>query len=325
MFKMNSLKFIILSVMIVGLGACSKNKDTSVDLAGIQVDTDITRFEQQFYTSSSEDLGSLKTSFTYLFPANEPDSVWTAKMNDEDELYLYEASQKEFGDFTEQEEKLTSLFKHVKYYFPKFVEPKVITILSNIDFNNKVIYADSLLFISLDTYLGAEHEAYGDYPKYVKQNFTSKQLIVDVAGEIAKPILRRADSKSYVSNMIQQGKRLKLIESFLPEADKAAIIGYTPDQYQWAQANEESIWKYFINKEMLYSNDPSLTERFITDAPFSKFYLEVDQSSPGRIGIWFGWQIINSFMENNDVSLQEMLILENEEIFKASKYKPRKK
>ena len=33
----------------------------------------------------------------------------------------------------------------------------------------------------------------------------------------------------------------------------------------------------------------------------------------------------NSFMENNDVSLQEMLVLDNEEIFKNSKYKPKKK
>ena len=76
---------------------------------------------------------------------------------------------------------------------------------------------------------------------------------------------------------------------------------------------------------MLYSNDPSLSERFIADAPFSKFYLEVDQDSPGRIGIWFGWQIINAFMENNDLSLQEMILLDNEEIFKNSKYKPKKK
>lgn len=311
--------------MMMGLASCSKKENPDIDVSDINVDTDIVRFEQQFYTSSSEDLVSLKVSFDYLFPASQPDSVWIDKMNDEDELHLYEASQKEFEDFTEQKEKLTSLFKHVKYYYPKFVEPKVITILSNIDYDNKVIYADSLLFISLDSYLGVDHEVYEDYPKYIKQNFTSNHLIVDVAEQISLPILRQAESNSYLSRMIQQGKKMKLIESFLPETSKAEIIGYTPEQYQWAEINEESIWKYFIDKEMLYSNDPALSERFVSDAPFSKFYLEVDQSSPGRIGVWFGWQIINSFMENNDLSLQEMLVLDNEEIFKNSKYKPRKK
>ena len=55
-----------------------------------------------------------------------------------------------------------------------------------------------------------------------------------------------------------------------------------------------------------------------------KFYLEVDKDSPGRIGTWFGWQIINSYMKKNDVSLQEMVVTDNEEIFKRSKYKPKK-
>ncbi len=72
-------------------------------------------------------------------------------------------------------------------------------------------------------------------------------------------------------------------------------------------------------------NDPTLTNRFIEDAPFSKFYLEVDKDSPGRIGAWFGWQIVNAYMRNNDMELQEMILLDNEELFKKSKFKPRKK
>jgi uncharacterized protein YjaZ len=105
---------------------------------------------------------------------------------------------------------------------------------------------------------------------------------------------------------------------------EAKVIGYNEGQLQWAQISESDIWKYFIQNEMLYSNDPNLSERFIHDAPFSKFYLEVDKDSPGRIGTWFGWQIVNSFMENNKLSLQEMIVTDNEEIFKRSKYKPKK-
>ena len=115
------------------------------------------------------------------------------------------------------------------------------------------------------------------------------------------------------------------IAAFLPDSSEQEIIGYTPEQYEWAVQSESNIWKYFIQKEMLYANDPTLTERFISDAPFSKFYLEVDKDSPGRIGVWFGWQIVNSFMEHNDLSMQEMLVIDNEELFTKSKYKPKKK
>ena len=156
---------------------------------------------------------------------------------------------------------------------------------------------------------------------YLKSN----HLIVDVAEQLAEPILRSPESRSYVSRIIQQGKKMKLMESFLPGVEKMELIGYSPDQYQWAEISEESIWKYFMQKEMLYSNDPTLSDRFITDAPFSKFYLEVDKDSPGKIGVWFGWQIVNAFMENNDLTLQEMVGLDNEELFRNSKYKPKKK
>lgn len=311
-------------LFLTGL-ACSEEKNNKVDVSGIEVDTDIVRFEQEFYTAAPDELPSLKASYAYLFPDSEPDSVWIAKLKDEDELFLYEAIQKEFPDFTREKEEFTDLFKHVKYYFPNFVAPRVLTILNNVDYDHRVIYADSLLFVSLDVYLGKDHEVYQDYPEYIKQNFTSEHLIVDVAEQFALPVLRAPQSRSYVAQMIQQGKKFKLMESFLPEKSKNEIMGYTQEQYQWAEISEADIWKYFIENEMLYSNDPSLNDRFITDAPFSKFYLEVDKDSPGRIGAWFGWRIVDAFMQNNDISIQDMIVTDNEEVFKRSKYKPRKK
>jgi uncharacterized protein YjaZ len=60
-------------------------------------------------------------------------------------------------------------------------------------------------------------------------------------------------------------------------------------------------------------------------APFSKFYLEIDNESPGRVGQWIGWQIVRSFMENNpQVTVQELLLMDAKQIFEKSKYKPKK-
>jgi uncharacterized protein YjaZ len=52
--------------------------------------------------------------------------------------------------------------------------------------------------------------------------------------------------------------------------------------------------------------------------------LEDDRQSPGRIGVWLGWQIVKSFMQNNDVSLQKLLTIDSEDLFKKSSYKPKK-
>jgi len=322
---MNIIKYFFLVLGVIGLSSCGKQERPGIDLTGIDVKTEVVRFDQRFYESLPEDLPKLKSEFPYLFPEPNPDSVWTAKIKDEDEQFLFKSAQEVFGDFKSEEKGLTTLFRHVKYYFPNFREPKVITILTNVDYNNKVVYADSLLFISLDTYLGKDHTVYESYPYYIRQNFSKSHLLVDVAGAISSTILMPPATNSFVSRMVQEGKKLKLTEAFLPEVPRAELMGYDQDQYKWATDNESDIWKYFIQKEMLFSNDTDLNERFLNDAPFSKFYLEVDKDSPGRIGAWFGWQIVNSFLEHNEVGLIDMLKTDNEEIFNKSKYKPKKK
>jgi uncharacterized protein YjaZ len=117
---------------------------------------------------------------------------------------------------------------------------------------------------------------------------------------------------------------LYLKDELLPEYNDAEKIGYLPEQITWCQENESYIWRYFIEKELLYSTDSKLPNRFTNVAPFSKFYLEIDNESPGRVGQWIGWQIVRSFMQNNKVSMQEMIKMDAKELFEKSKYKPKK-
>lgn len=191
------------------------------------------------------------------------------------------------------------------------------------DYNNKVIYADSLLIISLELYLGKAHKFY-QYPKYIKQNFEENQIMPDIVSSfLIKKNVSNLD-KSLLSQMIYHGKQLYTKDKLLPNYTDANKIGYTSDQIKWCQENESYIWRYFLEKEMLYDTDPKLNNRFINPAPFSKFYLEIDNESPGRIGTWIGWQIVRSFMENNEVTLPELLKMNAKEIFVKSKYKPKK-
>ena len=322
---MNTTKYFGLLLLLIGLVRCSNKENNSVDVSDIVVRTDIERFEQKFYTATHDKLPGLKLEYPFLFPEPNPDSVWINKMQNKDEQDLYAESQKLYEDFTEITEQLESLFKHIKYYYPKFKEPKVITILTNVDYENNVILADSLMFISLDIFLGKDSPIYGEFPKYIKQNYTKEHLIVAVAEKFAEGLIPPSEDKSFVSKIIQEGKKLALIESFLPDVLPEEIIGYTQEQQIWASESEMEIWKYFIENDMLYSQDPQLSARFIEEAPFSKFFLEIDIDSPGRIGVWFGWNIVQSYLKSNNVSIQEAIYVQNENIFKRSKYKPRKK
>ena len=82
------------------------------------------------------------------------------------------------------EDDLGVSFKHLKYYFPKTQTPRVIgVILNNVDYQSKTIYADSLLLVSLDTYLGSDHYLYEGIPQYVRQEMDIVFLASHVAGK----------------------------------------------------------------------------------------------------------------------------------------------
>lgn len=311
--------FILLSFL-----SCKSDKIETIDISNINVRFDVKRYEVDFYNATKENLPNLKSKYPYLFPKEFTDSLAIAKITDKDEQELFRETQKIYKDLSELKSELSSLFKYVKYYNPKFRSPNVVTMTSNIDYTSRVIYADSLLFISLDVYLGKEHKFYGDFPNYIKENNSKENIIVDVANSIIKKQLAPFPNRSFVGKMIHEGKKMYLLDMYLPNISDKIKIGYSKKKMDWAIENEEDIWKYFIERKLLFSTDTKLNKRFLDNAPFSKFYLETDNQSPGRIGVWLGWQIVKSFMHNNDVSLQELLMIDSEDLFKKSKYKPKK-
>ncbi|WGH75011.1 gliding motility lipoprotein GldB [Tenacibaculum tangerinum] len=313
----------LVSLVLISLSCKKEGNKLHIDVSNIKEQVNLERFDIDFYNTNPNELAKTKEKYPMLFPS-EPDSVWVNKINNKDEQELFAESQKVFPDFKDEKEQLTSLFKHVKYYNPKFVSPKVITMLTNIDYANRIVYTDSLLFISLDAYLGKEHEFYNDYPAYIKQNNTKAHIIVDVAKAIIGKQMLPSRARSFIDKMIYRGKRMYLLDAYLPHVPDVLKIGYSQKKLDWAKNNEEQIWMYFIEKDVLYSTSKDIDKRFLDIAPFSKFYMEEDAQSPGRIGEWIGWQIVRSYMQKNDVSLQQLLQTSEEDIFKKSGYKPKR-
>lgn len=316
-------RLLILAIVLFLSVSCKKEIAKKVDVSNIKVTVSVNRFEQKFYEANETTLSALKNEFPYLFPVQN-DSIWLNKMKDKEERELYNKSQEVFGDFENEKALIEDLFKHVKYYHPNFEAPKIITLITNLDYQNKIVYADSLLFVSLDMYLGKDSEVYQDFPLYLSQNFDKSQLVVDMASAISDRYFKAAKSRQFLDMVIGAGKKMYMVDSYLPSVSDHKKIGYSETEYAWAMANEAQIWKYFIENKVLYSTDSKLVERFMAVAPFSKFYIDIDKDSPGRIGVWLGWQIVRAYMDNNEVTFQQLLQTDAEEIFKKSKYKPKK-
>lgn len=314
----------LLALMMIMHSCKSEKKQVKQEVQELPVTLVVHRFDREFAAAGPEQLPELKSDYPFLFPVQYTDSVWVAKMQDTLQRELLSEVELEFHDFSAQENELELFFKHAYYYFPEFEVPEVITVTSDVDYSNRVILADSLLLIGLDNYLGAEHRFYSGIDQYIAKGLDKKYLVSDVAGAFAKRVVPRPRDRSFLSRMIYYGKELYLKDVLLPLESDEEKIGYSAEELEWARANEEQIWRYFIERELLYSTEPKLGPRFLDPAPFSKFRLELDNESPGRLGRYVGWQIVRAFMEKQDMDLRAMLALPGEQIFKESNYKPKK-
>ncbi len=319
------MRFVILMFSLVIVFSCKQESKIESEIAQIDVDFIVERFDKAFGEAKPGDLPQLKSAYPFMFSDRYDDAFWITRMNDTLQQELTNESSKVFDELVDEKDEITQLFQHLKYYFPEFKVPRVITATSSVDYRNKVIVTDTIVLISIDTYLGKDHEFYQGIQHYLRQNFEREQMVVDMANAYAEKYSFQVNRKTLLDEMVYFGKLLYFKDVMVPFKNDAQKIGYTNDQLDWAKSNEFFIWNHFMDKELLYSTDSKLPSRFINPAPFSKFYLEmIDKESPGRIGQFIGWQIVKSYMANNDVDLKDMLIKEPIEIFNNSKYKPQK-
>lgn len=324
-----SIRFVKYSLLLVcfcfTLNSCDNTSQIEKDIAAIPMTVNIERFDKLLATASLETLPELKKKYPFIISKNVHDSIWIRTINDSLQQQLFDATQQAYSDNTALEADVTALFRHLKYYNKTFKAPRVITVTSEVEYRNKVIVTDSIALIALDTYLGEDHPFYANIPQYVSQNLKASQIASDLAEAYAKQYAFQSKKKTLLEEMIYHGKLLYFKDKVVPFLNDAERIGYTQDQLDWAIANENYIWRYFVERELLYNTDSKLPSRFINPSPFSKFYLdEIDNKSPGKIGQYIGWQIVRAYMNTNKVSLNDMMLEDAENLFNKSKYKPRK-
>ena len=316
----------IFIILLIGLTFVSCDEDSKVEneIAKIEVDFTVERFDTAFLQAEPKDLPNLKQAYPFLFSKRVSDSVWIYRIKDTLQNELLTEVNKTFPELKNTKEELKGLFQHLKYYDKTFTAPRVITLTNDVDYRNKTIVTDSLILIALDNFLGPEHVFYQNIPKYLAENMTNHQIVSDVAEGYATKYVFQTNRKTLLDEMIYFGKLYYFKDLMIPFKTDAEKIGYSDLEVKWAEANESQIWSYFIEKELLYSTDNKLPNRFITDAPFSKFYLELDNDSPGRLGQYIGWQIVKAYANTTGEDVMTILQKEPEEIFRKSKFKPKK-
>lgn len=346
------MRLTVVSLLVFVLVSCN-NANKNPDVSDIRVDLNIARFDRDFFsidtTRLSQSLDQLSQKYPAFLPLySEFLSPINPMVHQQGKTYeeavliyyrtikpLYEIVEKKYPDLNSVEAGIEKALKYVKHYYPSFKIPVVIASVESFspDDPNEVygttLYKDTLI-ISLQMFMGKDFEQYdpGLYPDYLRRRFNGQFIVPNSIRVIAGSVYRdTSESVSLIEQMIERGKQWFLSGKFLPDTPDSLITGYNKNQSEFIEKNEGNIWATFLkNTPDPYTVDQERLKNYLGEAPFTQDMphdLE-GNGTPGNIGQWIGWRIVQKFAEQNqDMSLQEILATPARRIFQEARYKPK--
>lgn len=315
----------IFLIFVLGLISCQKENashwDTAIDTPKEAVS--VTDISGDFFNPSISTV-AFKQKYPW-FQGTVSDADFEARRSDSMEIKIYKEAIAKINQ-PQLTNDLSELFARVKFYFPSFKTPKVYLFSSVLQMAKDPIILDpneGFLFIDISGFMGENNPNYKGIEQYYQKSMQPQNMVPKVSQIIAEQLVPAdMEHQKFIDMLIYNGKIMLLQDAFLPKTPDYLKINYTPQQYDWAIANEENIWNYFIENNLIFSDESRLQERFIAPAPFSKFYTAIDNESSPQIGIFIGWQICKAYFEKNPKTpLMDFLALDSETIFNNSGYK----
>lgn len=334
------LKFISITVLIIALfiAACESNK-FKVDISDIEADIKFHRFDRDLFALNTDSIynevpqiydkyGEFFDLFTHkviniggvenkAFP-DHLKVFLTNYLNQE----VFEFTNNKFKNTKEIEEEITEAFRYYKYYYPKDTLPEIFFYISR--FNQSAVTAENIIGIGLDKYLGKNCDYYKKLaiPKYLRYKMRKEMIPVDcMKAWFMTEFMFKPKTVNVLSRAMYKAKMHYFLDAVLPEKHDSLKYGFSTSQIEWCENNEEHMWTYLVENNVLFNEEHLEIKRYTDESPFTTTF---NKKSPGKAVVWLCEQIIESYMENNpDVNFRE-LIAENDyqKILNESAYRP---
>jgi hypothetical protein len=334
-------RFPLFLSLLIFIYSC-KNKKNIPDVSNVNVQLNVQRFDKDFFSLDTNNAfaslaqlqkkyGNFLNDYLYnilMVPPNPDSASQKVKLFIHDYKPVYDSAQIRFSSFDKIEKEIKRGLQFVKYYFPDYKTPKqVITFIGPIEGYANVLTTSGLA-VGLQLYLGKDYPVYHSeyisevYPEYQSRRFEPSYIAVNCMKNIMDDIYPdKSANLPLVYQMVEAGKRLYMLDQFLPETADTLKTGYTKKQLDGCYENEAFIWNFFIQNNFLYSTDPNVIRDYMNDGPKTEM---LGNAAPGFIGQFVGWQIVKKWMSlDNKRTLSQLLKTPAKGIFEEAKYKPR--
>lgn len=346
MKKRNAIIIILCLLVILPFTSCKrKNQTVKVAKPAItkeqteqakNVEINLLRYEQDLFKIDQKNIAANIAALYGKYPEN---LIQKGAWNNEDMLrflkeylndpvikQLYKDTQIQYADMSDFRKEITQALSLYMTHFPGVKVPDFCTLISGLDFQMPSVFGyENTIFICIDMYLGQNYKQYSQagMPKFIAARCDKKYMATDC---FTKALVYRhlpdATLVTLLDNMIDAGKKVMFTQTMFPNTSTQDILGYSKEQYKWAQAHESAVWHYFIEKNMLYDKGDDVVRRMLDETPFTR---DFGNSSPGRLGWYIGYRIVQSYMEAHPgTTLKDLMkMTDSQRFLKESGYKPK--
>ena len=249
------------------LFACS-NEKREADISGIELEVKIGRFDIDFWNLDTLDIPSellrLEKKYPELLPIYLERIVEFGKVTDtitastilsfyKDtaviNLYTDELA---FADVSDIEAKLTDAFKRARYFsrqsnatilFARFgIEPKFGS-------GRKFHFAECGQLFGQRLFVVQK----SDDLQLFTSEYVSRKIVSDyVTAFLVSEFPFVSQQRQLLDEMIYRGKIMYVQSLLLPNEPERLLMGYTPEQWAWAEKYEKEVWLTMLGKQHLF-------------------------------------------------------------------------
>lgn len=170
-----------------------------------------------------------------------------------------------------------------------------------------ILFCDSIMFIGLNHYLGADYPGYDSFDSYIRQFKTPKALPYDMAEALVATEypFELSDSSAVINRLIYEGALITSKMLFVKDAKLSEALGYTDEQLKLVDMHKDEIWQIMLSKRLIFDKDMFVADRLVKPAPYSTM---ISQECPGRIGRYIGYKIVEQYLKHHDdIKLADVL------------------
>ena len=231
-----------------------------------------------------------------LCPANDP-AISFHLNNFLNDPYIDSLFRDVKASFEEQEtieKELSAALSHFYFHFPTAPRYRMLGMVGA--FQYKHALTDSGLMFGLDLHLGRNYRFYPKVrflTKYMLPRLDHSYLVADGIKLLIDDLTPAVEKDQLLEEMIRAGKILYFTKLCMPALPDSVLLGFTADQTKWAQENERNMWEYLLDGNHLFSSDPKVISRFMSDGPFTA---GLPEGCPARMASYTGLKIVERFI-----------------------------